>query len=717
MQHPYIQYLVSLGYQVITLDFETYYADDYSLSNKDMTTEAYVRDPRFQMILVSIKFGDGKSMWILEDRFRHWCTEVDWSKVIIIHHHAHFDSFIKWHHFHVRPAFILDTLSMARVVNGPKAPADLYSLCIKHGIGYKMDFVTKAKNKRLEQFETSELWGYGEYACNDADRTYDLANIFVPHLPTDELRLIDITVRMFSEPILVGDTAMLAAGVAGERERKNALLVRVGAQQCVKCLGAGCKKCGNLGMDKSMFSSKDKFANILRMFEVEPPMKRSPSALKKDANTDELTYAFAKTDPGMQELLEHDMEEIRFLAETRIAVTSTIISSRAQRFHDCSVRGSMPVYLKYGAAHTWRWGGGDKMNWQNMSSFNKLRPELAVLKNSICAPEGYVIARADASQIEARVIAYLAGQDDLVLLFAEGRDVYSEFAGGTIYMRVVDRKNNPADFIPGQLGKVCILGLGFGMGWVKFSLELLKGMLGAPPIQFTEADMRMLGIDESRFLNNPNKVNAVAAMISRLPMNERLIHCIVGDEIVHRYRGRNKAITNFWDACNSALSAMCNNEPYVWGRGILRTEGESIILPNGMKMTYRDIKRDSEGQVTYWNGRERTRTHGPMVAENVTQAIARIVPANAMLALHDMGIKVATMSHDEDVIVPQVEVADMALQYLMEQMVIVPTWAPGLPLAVEGSLGVTYGDAKYACVEDLITGAAKRSLQMSSTAG
>ena len=536
---------------IITLDFETYYADDYTLSK--LSTEEYVRDSRFEMIIVSIKVNDALAFWVMEDDFRRFCAETDWSQTTLVAHHAHFDGLILAHHFGVRPAFWLDTLSMARVVDGPKAGNSLRDLCIRHGVGYKMDYILNAKNKRLADFTRDELHKYGEYCCNDSDRTYDLAQIFLPHIPEAELRLIDVTVRMFTEPVFVGDQAKLADAVTTEKARKVELYRRVGGL-CDHCEGAGCDKCEQTGVSKKLFSSSDKFADVLRAFDVEPPMKVSPAAAKKGETG--YIYAFAKSDPGMQELLEDDREEIRFLAEARIASKSTILETRAQRFLGAAQRGAMPVYLKYGAAHTWRFGGGDKTNWQNMTSHNAKRPEMAVLKQSVMAPPGHMVVRADASQIEARFTAWLAGQDDLVAAFAAGRDVYSEFAGESLYMRPVDRKNNPADFIPGQLGKVSILGMGFGMGWFKFALELLKGMLGAPPIQFTEADLETLQVNPSRFLNNPKKIKPVEAMISRLDMSDRLIHCAVADEIVQRYRRRYARIPALWDTHASVINAM-----------------------------------------------------------------------------------------------------------------------------------------------------------------
>ena len=627
-----------------------------------MTTEAYVRDPRFEMILVSVKWNDSPPFWLLRERFEHFIAhEVDWADTAVVHHHAHFDAFILSHHFGIKPAMIIDTLSMARVIDGPKAGNSLYDLCERHGIGTKGDYVKFAKGKRLADFSRDELYQYGAYCCNDTDRTYDLAQIFLPQMPAEELKLIDLTVRMFTEPVLIGNVPMLAGAVASERQRKSDLLERVGA-------------------DKKLVGSNEAYADLLRSFGVEPETKTSPS-------TGEQIYAFAKTDPAMQALLEDDNEEVRFLAEARIAVKSALVETRAQRFHDCATRGVMPVYIKYGAAHTLRMGGGDKMNWQNLAGINAKRPEMSVLNASVGAPPGYKIVKADSGQGEARLVAWQAGQHDLVQAFAAHRDVYSEHAS-TVYGRPVDRKRVEADHIPGQLGKISILGMGYGMGWYNAAMELLKGLLGAPPIQFTERDMEALQVDPSRFLNNPNNIQRVNEMPSRLALNARLIHCAVTKALVDRYRARMPHIVAYWDLMEHVINAMIKGVEMTFAaHGLLRTGPECIYLPNGMKLNYRGIQR-AEGEASYFDGRKRVHIYGGLLTENLTQCLHRLIVTEQMVQISQV-LKVALMRHDDVVCVVPDEAAPAALQFMTRVMSTPPAWAVGLPLAAEGKTGQT----------------------------
>jgi DNA polymerase len=681
---------------ILTADMECFYDSEYTLSK--LNTEAYLRDPRMEEILWGIKWNDSPAFWLLPDRAAHFFkNEVNWADTALVCHHSHFDGArLNWAH-DCRPALHVDTLSMARALDGPKAGNSLHDLCTRHGVGEKGDYVTYAKGKHLADFTTGELYQYGQYCCNDCDRTYDLAQIFIPQLPMEELKVIDILIRMFTEPVFVGDAGKLKGAVASERQHKIDLLRRVNLL-CPHCGGTGinrmpdlsgaavpCVKCDGQGTDKKTIGSNEKLAAMFRELNIEPETKTSPTTGKQ-------ILAFAKTDPAMQALLEDEDEEVRNLAEARIGIKSNIIETRAERFQRCAERGPMPVYISPFAAHTFRAGGGDSMNWQNISGHNAKRPEMAVIKASVGAPLGYKCVRVDSSQGEARINAWNAGQEDLVEAFRQGRDVYSEHAG-TIFGRVVDRRGNPDDFIPGQIGKVSILGMGYGMGYLKAAAELLKGMLGAPPIQFTERDMLMLHVDPSRMLNNPAKTNRIAEMPSRLELNDRLIHCAVTEALVQRYRQRYAKIKAYWDFMETVINAMIQGEEVVFGaNGCMRTGHEFILMPNGLKLQYKGIQRDG-GQASYFNGRERVNIHGALLTENTTQCLHYIMVGGQMIEVAEV-LKVGIMTHDDIItVVPDAD-AELARDFMVQTMSKVPSWAAGLPLAGEGKIGQTLLEVK-----------------------
>lgn len=696
---------------ILTLDWETYYSTEFSLDR--MTTEAYVRDPRFEEILIGVKHGDTPAFWLTPERFAHHAAnEIDWADTALVCHHSHFDGFILSHHHHkLKPAMHIDTLSMARVLDGPKAGNGLAVLAPRHGLGEKGSYVQWAKGKRLADFSRDEYKAYGDYCVQDVELTYGLAQIFLEQMPAEELQIIDRVVRCFTEPVFAGNSELLRSAVASEKQRKQDVLRRIGLV-CQTCGGIGqlpdlvgegdsesrdgifsyaCKKCDGTGVDKKTIGSNEKLAALFRACGIEPKTKTSNT-------TGEQIYAFAKTDSAMQEMLEDEYEDVRYLAEARIAVKSNIVETRAGKFAACAERGPMPVYISYGAAHTFRMGGGDGMNWLNISSkHNENRPELSVIAASICAPPGHKIVTADSGQGEPRITAWLAGQDDLVQAFANGRDIYSEHAS-TVYGRPVDRKfklpdgTNP-DRIPGQVGKFSILGMGFGMGWYKASMELLKGYLGDPPIQFTMADLETMQVDPSRFQNNPAKIRQVSEMPSRLELNDRLIHCAVTNALIERYRAKMDKIGAYWKLMEQVIDSMIWGKEMVFGaHGVMRTAKDKIWMPNGLALRYDGISRGNDGRASYYNGRERVELFGAKLVENTVQCLHYIIVSRQLLEIAKV-LKVALTTYDDVCCVVREDIAADALAFMIEEMSKTPAWATGLPLVGEGKIGNTLKEA------------------------
>ena len=271
--------------------------------------------------------------------------------------------------------------------------------------------------------------------------TYKLFNIFMMKhkFPKKELKVIDMTLRMFIQPALEIDVNRLEDHLENLQNQKEQLLV-----EC--------------GVDREGLMSNPKFAEILGKLGVLPPTKIS-------ARTGKETYAFAKTDDGFKALLEHEDHRVQMLVNARLGVKSTLEETRTERFLDIATRGkTMPVPIKYYAAHTGRWGGYDKINLQNLPSRGK---NAKVLKQCIVAPEGYTLVQADSAQIEARVLAWLAQQNDLVTAFSRGDDVYRQMAS-VIYRVPVAEVTDAQRFI----GKTVILGAGYGMGHLKLRDQL-----------------------------------------------------------------------------------------------------------------------------------------------------------------------------------------------------------------------------------------------------
>jgi DNA polymerase len=333
-------------------------------------------------------------------------------------HNAPFDgAILKWV-YGLSPKGWLDTLSMGRALHGTQVGGSLAVLSNFYDIGEKGTDVGNALGMRRQDFSPEQLASYGDYCKNDVTLTWKLFNAMSAGFPAIELRLIDLTVRMFTDPVLQLDRELIKDHLLSEKQRKEDLLDN---------------------FDKEDLMSNVKFAIILEGYGVSPPMKVSPANGKQ-------TFAFSKTDEEFKALLEHPNTQVQMLVAARLGTKSTIEETRTARFLGIAERGALPVPLRYYAAHTGRWGGDDKLNLQNLQRNSPL-------KHAIIPPDGYMMIDSDSSQIEARTLAWLAEQDDLVDAFDRGEDVYKIMASA-IYGKDVSQITKDERFV----GKTTILG-------------------------------------------------------------------------------------------------------------------------------------------------------------------------------------------------------------------------------------------------------------------
>ena len=607
---------------MITIDFETYYATDFSLTK--LTTEEYVRDDRFQVIGVAVKVNNEPTEWFSGDftQTAMWLHRFPWEDHFVLAHNAIFDAAIMTWHFGIRPKAWLDTLSMARATLGPNAKVGLASLAEQYGLGKKGLEVNDAKGKRREDFSPQELADYGGYCVNDVELTYNLFKELDAGFPVKEKRLIDITIRMFSDPMLELDTNALEAHLTGVRERKAKLFE-------------------TSGITKEVLNSSAKFATLLQSHGVWPPTKISPATGKE-------TYAFAKSDQEFVALLEHPKEEVQAIVAARIGAKSTLEETRTERFISIAKRGPilgairrMPIPLKYYAAHTGRWGGSDKVNLQNLPSRGA---EGGKLKRCIVAPRGHVIIDCDSSQIEARVLAWLAGQNDILLAFRNNQDVYRHMASAIYHC-------SPEDVTPEQrfIGKTTVLGAGYGMGGEKFQAQLAN--MG-----------KHVDIDMCK-------------------------------HIVKQYRQYNRAISGWWNDLNNVLLAlMANKEAKVDNVGLMYTTPLlGIELPNGLFLNYPELTRGTNNDYSYMTRAGRNRIYGGKVAENLCQAVARCVIGEQIIEIEKRYRVVLTVHDAVACVVPEAE-AEEARAYIEQCMRTSPKWAQALPLNCESGMANNYGD-------------------------
>ena len=395
---------------LITIDFETYYSADLGFAKQ--TTEEYVRDPQFHVIGVAVKVNDEEPQWAsgTHEQLADWLGTFDWAASTVLAHNAMFDGFILSHHFAIRPKFWVDTLCMGRAVHGVEVSGSLAALAERYGIGKKGTEVHNFKGYRRQDFSEFELSKYGDYCINDVNLTYTLFNkMLADGFPKKELHVINQTLRMFTEPVLELDAGLLEEHLRDVQGKKERLLLECAA-------------------NRDDLMSNQKFAELLRGYGVEPPMKISPTTGKE-------TLALAKNDEEFKALAEHPDVRVQGIVAARLGTKSTLEETRTQRFIDIASRGKLPVPIKYYAAHTGRFGGDDKINLQNLPSRGQ---NAGKLKKAIRAPEGYKVIDADSAQIEARVLAWLAEQNDLVEAFARKDDVYKKMASA-IYGKPEDQ--------------------------------------------------------------------------------------------------------------------------------------------------------------------------------------------------------------------------------------------------------------------------------------
>ena len=602
---------------ILTIDFETYYSREFSLTK--VTTEEYIRSPEFETIGVAVQINDGKPEWFSGDgeSLHQFLAQYDWANSLALAHNAPFDgAILKWV-YGVSPKGWLDTLSMGRALHGTQVGGSLKVLSNFYGLGEKGTEVENALGLRRQDFSPEQLARYGEYCKNDVTLTWELFNAMSAGFPPIELRLIDLTVRMFTDPVLQLDARLLRDHLIWEKQRKHELLEN---------------------FDKDDLMSNNKFAEILIAYGVTPPMKTSPTTGKQ-------TYAFSKTDEAFKDLLEHENPQVQALVAARLGTKSTIEETRTERFLGIAERGSLPVPLRYYAAHTGRWGGDDKLNLQNLQ-------RTSPLKKAIIAPDGYMMIDSDSSQIEARTLAWLAEQNDLVEAFDRGEDVYKIMASA-IYGKDVTEITKDERFV----GKTTILGCGYGMGAKKFQAQLKN---------FNVA----IELDEAT-------------------------------RIIDTYRTTYPKITELWKSAASALKAVLQNQQTTLGRdGILKIDGnDGILLPNGLYLRYPNlcIVENDEGksELVYDTKKGKaiipTRIYGGKVIENVCQALARIVIGEQMLMVAKKYRVVMTV-HDAIACIVPTEQVKTALEYVEMCMRTRPDWGMELPLNCEAGYGESYGD-------------------------
>lgn len=628
--------LQQVGYPTSTLvlDVETYHDKDFTL--KKLSTYEYVTDKRFEVLGWAAKQGDRNSEFFRDIEPRG----IDWLNTTIIHHNASFDALVLKHHYGIEPPFIIDTLDLARHIES-RWKNSLAALCERHKLPAKGD-TDQFKGLHKENFTDEQSRSLIDYATNDADRTYDLLQILLPKLscPKTELAVMKFTRGLFLSPIL----------------RFNAEKAADLKQQMRKEITEAIERTGLI--EKQVRGNKS-FERYLR---EELDGEEPPTKIGKKGRI----LAIAKTDSGRTKLLAHPKESVRYLMEARVAVKSWPLHiRRIERMEKMALAadGKLAVPIRYYGAHTGRWSGGGGINLQNLPA--RGHPLINKIRSLIEAPPGHMLIILDFSQVEARDLAWLAHQDDLVQAFAEGREIYCEFATQFIGRKVRKPRKTDSEAVAKwygkyrQMGKIGVLGAGYGMGANQCRV----------------------------FAKNTYKIDLTPQDAERL---------------IKLYRRRNKRIVKYWGEVERAFRRATQNPGSIYGLpyGVkfFRDGNTTVIqLPNERCLYY--IGACVSGTTEYpqlvmpnpMNPIEKIPFWGGYICENIVQASSRDILVETILRIEkELNLKIALTVHDDiSVVVPETD-AEECLTKIEAIARTPPAWCKELPLDVESCISKEY---------------------------
>ena len=655
--------------RIIVLDFETAWGRGVKLGFSCQTNEEYVRDPRFKAWGLSWKDydSDEPAVWVTHKDLPEFMASVDWSRTAVVAQNALFDvSILEWV-YDVHPAFIFDTLSMGRALRGVEVGNSLKKLAEMFGLPPKGDGLSPSENI-LDELPPDVERTLGDYCCHDTWLCEQIFKRLVVGYPAKELRLIDMTLKMYTRACLLLDPDMLSDAILEEKEKREALLQK-------------------LGVEETALASNPQFAQILVSMGVPAPTKISKTTGKE-------TLALAKNDALFQALLNGEREDVALLCEARLRVKSTTERTRAQRFLDISQRGPLPVPLSYYGALSGRWTAskGSAINMQNLKRGSFLR-------KAIMAPDGHQLVVGDLSQIEPRVLAWLSDYTDMLDIFRAGGDPYAAFGAQMFNIPGLTKESHP-DLR--QSAKSALLGCGYGLGWAAFASQLLTGFLGAPPQRYDLAFAKKLGVTQAqaqKFLDWEVNVEKIEAIPHTCTTRELVIHCLAAKAIIDKYRSTATPVVAFWDMCGSLIEESLYKGKEYKHKCLTFRKGE-IVLPSGMSLLYPDLhvrryedEKTNKSQTEWTYGENKTKIYAGKITNNVTQGVARCVMTDGMLRTAKRYFVAGTVHDEQIVVVPDAEVQD-AKTWVLAQMTVEPAYMPGIPLDADGGAHRRYGLAK-----------------------
>ena len=717
----------------VTLDFETYWRSaDYTLSK--LGPIEYIRDERFYAQLMSYRIDEGETQVVEHDVIPHALASLnltDPNVAVIAHNGSGFDFMILSERYGVHPANMYDTICMARWCGVARFTRESHAALTDwfgHGIKQAGTVVSDGKKTR-EEF-TPEEWAFFKQYCKD-DTTQCSENFFamLPYVSEDALKFMSLTAKMATEPAFRLNTLALRDYINElsdkEEEARKAIAYMFHfptTETMLKAIRSPLKFCDmlrSLGVEPPMKYSETQTATAVKKMKerrdaitalfkesdggrtLEPAMRQqlmaefAEIAKKLGGDEDDLkvyTPALSKQDLPFLALRDHPDLRVQQLVNMRLEHNSSILMSRAKTFYKLANQSPrpLPILLKTFYAHTSRYGAGnsegasDGTNAQNLSKRN---PQTLQIRQAIYVPKGYAVVACDSSQIEARMLAYIAQEKELLKHFREGGDPYAELAAKTFGVSAQEihdgaKAGDKRMKKYRNVGKLGVLSAGYAVGKESYSNTLLRQ-----------------GIKLDPDLEKHRELAYHAHMV---------------------YRLSNPSIVALWKRCQGIcehMATMTDATQFCFGGptdqlftyGLCTVTGSDkvsprIQMPSGYSIWYPDLSiersesygmrfgKDYECMYSRIRGKttQRIRLFGASMVENVTQGIAFQLLMWQACRMEECGIKLHCNIHDSFATVVPEEQAEAVKRAMELCMSAVPPWLPGFPVACEAEIGTDF---------------------------
>jgi len=677
--------LAEAGYPTtcLMIDFESFFNDEVGF--KSLSTIEYVTHDEWETLGFGWQLFDtapgefGVNVACapqVEDKLREFQLTFGDSleEVTVVAKNARFDMLVLLHHYGINPKYILDVEDLtrhydARMDHGLKHVAKLFGAKPKGdtNIFFDCHWDDIASDPDL-------LNGFIEYTAGDIEAQVDITKKALPYLsnPHTELRAARHTLNLFLYPQFVYNFELADELIKGmTKEIDNAIqdvsnfTFRNGdmsgfTKKELKELTVKEKVC-------ALLSGNLSFVKLLQLAlpegeEVPTKPAKRPGKKMEALLGEGRGPALAKDDDGCKWLLGHSDDLVSGLMIARQAVKSWPLHiSRVTRMRNQAAAsgGLFRIPMKYYGCHTGRWSGDEKVNTNNLGgkgrgkAINKL---IGMVRHTLTAGPGHKLCIVDSGQIEARKLAWLAGQTDLIEAFADDADPYSLFAADLFQTKVWKWGHDDVEEYAGQkekvgiyrgFGKDAILGCGYGMGANKFYDNCIKNDVLRPLFDSGEYDLSFI------------------------------------KKLIRTYRTKYSKIPEYWGSVENAWrrAAKYGEEVDVGSVRFYR-HGSSVFmrLPSGRVMQYRHASVTAKDELRWHHGK----LWGGGITENIVQASSRDLLWYWMDRIErELGVRVVHHVYDEIITRTITPMAEEINQGMIQIMCEAPDWCPDMPLSTD----------------------------------